>query len=118
MHSAGHVEEYSMPLALDTSGSKNETQGAGSTMSYARRYLLKSIFNIIEEGEDNDGNTKNPYITADQAAQLHDKADIAGMRDTSLAKVYGAESIEQIPAGMFGAALGLLNARLAKQEGR
>jgi hypothetical protein len=44
-----------MPLSVDTTGSKNATQGAGSAASYGKRHSGKAILNIIEEGEDDDG---------------------------------------------------------------
>lgn len=44
-----------MVLAIDTTGSKNATQGAGSAASYGKRHSAKAILNIIEEGEDTDG---------------------------------------------------------------
>lgn len=44
-----------MVLAVDTTGSKNATQGAGSAASYGKRHSMKAMLNIIEEGEDNDG---------------------------------------------------------------
>lgn len=44
-----------MVLAVDTTGSKNATQGAGSAASYGKRHSAKAILNIIEEGEDDDG---------------------------------------------------------------
>ncbi len=44
-----------MVLAVDTTGSKNATQGAGSAASYGKRHSAKAILNIIEEGEDTDG---------------------------------------------------------------
>lgn len=46
-----------MVLAVDTTGSKNATQGAGSAASYGKRHAMKAMLNIIEEGEDNDGGT-------------------------------------------------------------
>lgn len=110
MHRAGHVEDYEMPLALDISGSKNETQGGGSTMSYARRYLLKSIFNIIEEGEDTDGNGP-AYLTDDQVIELRDLCRETGSAEAKFAAVYSAASIEQIPASMYRAAKGVLQER-------
>lgn len=55
-HSRGHSRTESMPLPLDTSGSKNAIQAVGSTMSYGKRYLVTAMLNIITEGEDNDGN--------------------------------------------------------------
>lgn len=44
-----------MVLAVDTTGSKNATQGAGSAASYGKRHSMKATLNIIEEGEDDDG---------------------------------------------------------------
>lgn len=44
-----------MVLAVDTTGSKNATQGAGSSASYGKRHAMKAMLNIIEEGEDTDG---------------------------------------------------------------
>lgn len=55
-HLGGHVERYGpMPLALDTSGAKNATQGAGSAVSYGKRYTLCAALNIVTEGADDDG---------------------------------------------------------------
>lgn len=55
-HTNGHVERGgSMPLAIDTTGSKNATQGAGSSSSYGKRHTMKAMLNIVEEGIDDDG---------------------------------------------------------------
>lgn len=58
-HRAGHKRTYHIDLPPDDSGSqgtKNKTgvQAAGSTNSYARRYLALMIFNVSTE-DDNDG---------------------------------------------------------------
>lgn len=55
-HANGYVEKGSeMALPIDTTGSKNGTQGAGSAASYGKRHTMKAMLNIIEDGEDNDG---------------------------------------------------------------
>lgn len=55
-HTGGHVERYGpMPLAIDTTGAKNATQGAGSAVSYGKRYTLCAALNIVTEGEDDNG---------------------------------------------------------------
>ena len=55
-HTNGYVERGSeMSLPIDTTGSKNGTQGAGSAASYGKRHTMKAMLNIIEDGEDNDG---------------------------------------------------------------
>lgn len=56
-HRDGHSETTSLELPHDTSGSKNNVQAIGSSMSYAKRYTLCLMFNIPTGGEDNDGNT-------------------------------------------------------------
>lgn len=112
MHSGGHTQEYTMPLAIDTSGSKNETQGAGSTMSYARRYLLKSIFNLIEEGEDTDGNAPQT-LSEDQVIHLRDLCRETKIAEPKFAAFYGVDSIEKIPAKLYAAAASVLEQRRA-----
>lgn len=63
----GLVERGSpMPLPLETSGSKNNVQGAGSTNTYGKRYALKNAFAISVEGADDDGNLGGPANTMPQ----------------------------------------------------
>lgn len=55
-HTNGYVEKGEpMALPIDTTGSKNGTQGAGSAASYGKRHSMKAMLNIIEGGEDDDG---------------------------------------------------------------
>lgn len=55
-HKSGHSETAEIELPIDTSGSKNAIQGRGSTVSYAKRYLIGMLFNIVTVDEDDDGN--------------------------------------------------------------
>lgn len=55
-HRAGHSEKVVMPIPLDTSGSKNNVQAIGSSLSYGRRYAVGLLLNIVTRGEDDDGN--------------------------------------------------------------
>lgn len=58
MHVNGHVELFrSPPLPMvDSGGGKNDVQGAGSVGTYGRRYVVCPTFDIVAEGEDDDGN--------------------------------------------------------------
>ncbi len=56
LHRLGHSEKTSLTLPIDTSGSKNNVQGNGSTISYGKRYTLSAILNI-STGDDLDGHT-------------------------------------------------------------
>lgn len=56
-HVGGHKEVYRSPyMPLDTTGSKNNNQAAGSTSEYGKRYALIGAFNIIGVDKDDDGN--------------------------------------------------------------
>lgn len=55
-HANGYEEKGdTMPLQIDTTGSKNSTQGAGSAASYGKRHAAKAALNIVEVDEDDDG---------------------------------------------------------------
>lgn len=76
-HRNGHFELFeSMPMPMvDDSGGKNAIQGAGSVGSYGRRYVVCPTFDIVAEGEDDDGNMGKEQpkpITEVQARQLDD----------------------------------------------
>ena len=66
-HRNGYVEKGgNMVLPIDTTGSKNGTQGAGSAASYGKRHTAKAMLNIVEGGVDDDGqaaggSTGDPY---------------------------------------------------------
>lgn len=75
-HREGHSESKRLTVPIDVAAKNREgnsvrpaIQDAGSTVSYARRYLLKMHLNIIETNEDTDGESK-ATITPDQAAEL------------------------------------------------
>jgi ERF superfamily len=55
-HANGFSERSDyMPLPLDTSGNKNNTQGVGSALSYGQRYTTILMLNIRQQNVDDDG---------------------------------------------------------------
>jgi len=56
-HELGHSETTSMSAGPDKSGSKNDIQAIGSTMSYLQRYTLKAALGLAEADQDDDGNS-------------------------------------------------------------
>ncbi len=77
-HEGGHSEVKQLDLPLDNSGSKNGAQAVASTVAYGRRILTKMFFNLIEGGEDLDGNSAEK-ITGEQAKDLQDCMEQLGM---------------------------------------
>lgn len=72
LHRSGHREETEMTFPSDTSGSKNAVQAIGSSISYAKRYIMCAMLNITTRGEDDNGFAAVPFapITAMQAQQI------------------------------------------------
>jgi hypothetical protein len=84
-HTGGHSERFGpMPLAIDQSGAKNPTQGAGSSGSYGQRYTLCAAFNIVTEGADTDGGAPvrdaAPNLPGLDPAELLDAAQVAATK--------------------------------------
>lgn len=56
-HVNGHTERTSLSAPLDKSGSKNDIQSIGSTVSYLKRYTLEGALGLASD-KDRDGVTK------------------------------------------------------------
>lgn len=94
-HSGGHSEVSSMTLPLDTSGSKNNLQGAGSSISYGRRYTLCAMLNLITVGEDDDG--LGGAIDDMQAKYIKDLLKETESDTAKFLKWLDVKTVEEIP---------------------
>lgn len=66
-HRMGHEEQTTIALPKDKSGSKNETQAVGSSLSYGFRYGTRAILGLRMGGIDDDAKATNvKYITSTQ----------------------------------------------------
>lgn len=110
-HCQGHARTESMPLPLDTSGSKNALQAVGSTLSYGKRYLVCAMLNIITVGEDDDGNGGQGYVTRQQADELRRLVTETGATDGTVLRTYDAKTFEDVHAVNYAAAVNLLLAK-------
>lgn len=118
----GHQRETSFPLPAETSGSKNNVQGWGSSMSYGKRYCTIALLNIISEATedaDTDGHRGNfkrsteglaeasepaTKINGAQRDELVDLVTKAGIRENNFCTKYGIDQIGLLPASLFEAA--------------
>lgn len=114
-HNGGHKEVYkSPPMPLDTSGSKNNNQAAGSTSEYGKRYALIGAFNIIGADVDDDGNkgsgagkgedrfaakvaeeAAGPIIDGKATTVKDPKAALEGYAGQLMVKLQKAETVER-----------------------
>jgi hypothetical protein len=117
-HAGGHRETRSIVLPVDNSGSKNATQGAGSTFSYGQRYLFKGFFNIVEDGVDNDGAGDDAgYITASQAREIAGLIRDAAVDEVKFLKWLSSDSVAEIPAAKYEQAATQLRRKMAQKQG-
>lgn len=127
-HVGGHSEDSELSVPRDESGNKNAAQGSGSSFAYAKRILLKGAFDIVEEGEDTDGNNVRPIseeqqikldtlLTAiDDAMKQSNPQHVAGAVKGRFLKWLGVEKLSEIREGDYPRALQQLTANLAKEK--
>jgi len=106
MHKDGHRETTDMMLEADTSGSKNGVQSIGSSVSYAKRYVLSALLNITTRGEDDNGaRGAKQFITEAQVADLQALAQEVKADLPAFLKYMRIDKIENLPASMYSNAV-------------
>ncbi len=110
-HVAGHSVTAELDLPADKSGSKNDIQAKASTLSYAKRYLLQMLLNIVTMDEDNDGVNFAAKIDEGQLKQLQELCARKGITAKQVAEKYKVPSLSDMDQKQFLKAYNLLNAR-------
>ena len=118
----GHREEVAFPpLAADTSGSKNNVQGMGSSMTYARRYTTVAILNITTRGMDDDGKAAgdmpvDPLISAEQADSLRKLLQQTKGGEAKFLQFAQIERLEDMVSSKFGMARKLVQDTIERER--
>lgn len=111
-HALGHSEETTMVLPFDNSGSKNNVQAIGSSVSYGKRYVFCMLFNIAT-GDDDDGQgaAQDLTISDEDAAQI--KADLQRTNSdvARFCKTLGVSSVDSMPANLLNKARAMIKAK-------
>lgn len=112
MHSAGHREETTLLLPIDTGPGRSTVQAVGSSVTYGKRYVMCALLNITTgDAVDDDGacSKKEPLVTDLQAKQINSLlAKCADKTKAGFAKMY--ETADQVPKASFdGVIAGLKN---------
>lgn len=116
-HIGGHQETNSITLPPDTGAGRNALQAAGSTNSYAKRYLVEDFYNIVRAGADDDGRAGGTvYLAEDQVEELRNllmetKSDIPRFMTQ-----FGIKDVTEMERGAFIGAKNLLLQKRAAQS--
>lgn len=117
-HEAGHTEVGDpMPVSLDTSGGKNNTQAYGSALSYGKRYAAFAALNLATEGEDDDARAAGQQpISPECAKQIEDLlVETKSNRDGFL-RAFNVEAISDIRVEQFIPVINVLATKKAKMK--
>lgn len=116
-HAGGHTRTYRKTMPIVTTGIKGNammtaTHGAAAAGSYAKRYLLKDIFNVAIGEDDNDGNPpKGEPISDKQVADLNALLDEVKADRAKFLKWAGVEKVEDIPVKIYPTCVKQLEAK-------
>jgi hypothetical protein len=118
-HSAGHSEETTLSLPIDMSGSKNNVQGVGSTVSYGKRYTTQALLNIVTGDQDSDGQGgAGEMISAEQKQTLVALMQETGADTPKFLKYMAVASLDEIKVAHFGRAKTALEAKRKRADGQ
>lgn len=119
-HRNGHESTVSLPLPIDTSGSKNNVQGVGSSQTYGQRYTAQAILGL-SLGDDTDDDGKGATlgaepITEDQFRTLRDKLEETGADEAKFLKFFKVDALTDLPQSKFGPALTMIAKKGQKND--
>ena len=119
-HRSGHREETGFAAPIDNTGSKNNVQGWGSSMSYGKRYAATAILNITTRGEDDDGNKAGAPepISDEQAATLREWIEATQSDQAAFCTYYKIDTLTALPSAKYDAAVKTFEAKKKKQASK
>ena len=129
-HREGHAERANVPpLQHDSSGSKNNVQAVGSSLTYGRRYALLALLAIVShapQDADDDGKAAGATregISEEQVAELRglivqaSKPEKIAHYTAAMLKRYKVAQIEDLTAANFASACKVIRAQIDEQSG-
>ena len=113
-HVKGHFEETTVSAPSDKTGSKNDIQAVGSTITYLERYGLLALTGLATFDQDDDANQVAEVIDSKQLNQLLDMIAEKGVEIPKFCGYLKIDNLEDLPKAKFQQALEALQARKAK----
>lgn len=115
-HAGGFSQTAEMDLPADSSGAKNAIQALGSTISYAKRYLVSMLLNITTTGDDDDGEGATETVDTEQAATIDTLIRASKTDRPKFLHYMGVADVRDIRAADYAKAINALNAKQKKAE--
>lgn len=114
-HIKGHFEETSISAPSDKSGSKNDIQAIGSTISYLQRYGILSLSGLATSDMDDDAQAAvTEFISHDEFNQVLDLIADKQVDIPKFNEYLKIESLEKMPKAKYQQALIALKKKVVK----
>lgn len=109
-HRDGHFEETTLAGPPDKTGSKNDIQAIGSTLTYLQRYSLVQALGLAASNDD-DGKAGNAgeKLSEEQVTQIIDLLEAKGAPRAKFLKWARVDTVEDILAGHFQSCIDAIN---------
>lgn len=112
-HLCGHSKTCAIPMPLENGGGKNDAQGVGSSITYAKRYATIALLNIVSRAKqdvDIDGNNPEDVappakLSPDQVKKLAAAIEFCGVGVPKFCSHYGIDKVENLSVDRFDEAL-------------
>lgn len=116
-HKGGHSITAEITLPDDDSGKKNGVHAVGSTFSYAKRYLLSALLDLIIKDEDDNADSFN--IQPIDTVQFDEITRLITESNTSIesfCKFMGVACVKDIQSKYYPKAVNQLKAKIGKNN--
>ncbi|WP_273760974.1 ERF family protein, partial [Bartonella sp. AU16XJBT] len=114
-HISGNEISTQGTFPFDTTGSKNNVQAVGSTISYARRYLLGMLLNVARKEDDTDGITLLAGISPEQMNEIKELITKTQSEESRLLSFIGVKKLKDMSYKQAQTALFSLKKKQRKQ---
>lgn len=113
-HRDGHSEENTLSGPADKTGSKNEIQAIGSTLTYLQRYTLIQALGLAATNDDDARQSSmGATISDEQAMELRDLLEATDSDHQKFLAYVRADHLKDIPADKFAGLVAMLKRKEA-----
>lgn len=118
-HRDGHSEENTLSGPSDKTGSKNDIQAIGSTLTYLQRYLLVQALGLAASNDDDGkkaGAAPVEFVSEQQVSDLMAALAETGANLERFLKHIKLEKLEDIHANKFAAVMAIISDTAATRK--
>ncbi|WP_375657404.1 ERF family protein [Bartonella sp. CM120XJJH] len=115
-HPSGNKISTEGKFPYDTKGCKSNIQSVGSAITYARRYLLGMLLNVVSEDDDTDGNTPIKKAFPQQINEIRRLIVQTQAEEEKILAYVDVKKLDDMSEGQAQTVLHLLKKKQNKQK--